>query len=405
MEKRAFSKNYLIKQYKFNLNNNIYTSHLSSNSNNLFYNLRKIINKKKKLKNINKYNLNLSYTPYTKNKNIIVTNNNINFYFYKKINNTTIKRKKKIYKNAYSRYFSADINNQKNNIDSHNKSYIYNRNYNVGINKIKKNNYINKSNKSCNYNTGRFDKNIIGNRNRNINDLTTYNKKTSKNKRCMNDISENNESISSFTSFEEEKDNDNKDRRYSLNCNKITDNNYLNNNKYIQISNKVLKEEAKINSPINNKKNRNIIMSPYTNKKTIKVQLLNNKKEKMKNIEKEILMKDKSNRNKKNDIKKGKKNKYELKDLTPIDLNNILNLSSNIIFQKVKKYFKKFGYLCKIKDNIIKADKGSSNIEIIIYKLKNLEENKGVYLSIKIRNKDLKYEKSLVREMFDYLKK
>ena len=83
MEKRAFSKNYIIKQHKFNLNNNFYTSHLSSNSNNLFYYFRESSNKNRQLKGINKFdlNLNVTYTPYKKNKFIKLTsNNNRNFY-------------------------------------------------------------------------------------------------------------------------------------------------------------------------------------------------------------------------------------------------------------------------------------------------------------------------------------
>ena len=65
---------------------------------------------------------------------------------------------------------------------------------------------------------------------------------------------------------------------------------------------------------------------------------------------------------------------------------------------------KKNGYYCNDKNNIIKGNKGISNIEITLYKLKYLK-NDNVYFSVKIKNLESKDEKNFIREMINNLKK
>ena len=74
----------------------------------------------------------------------------------------------------------------------------------------------------------------------------------------------------------------------------------------------------------------------------------------------------------KNNNKKLSVKLKELNELYPIDLNNIVNLAPNIIIQKMKKYFKNYGYFFTDKGNIIKVNKGGSNIEISLFKLKKM---------------------------------
>ena len=65
----------------------------------------------------------------------------------------------------------------------------------------------------------------------------------------------------------------------------------------------------------------------------------------------------------------------------------------------------KKGYFCsnKINEYIIKAIKGCSNIEINLYKLKYLNNIDNVYLSVKIKNKNLPQEKNLMNKLINYI--
>ena len=177
---------------------------------------------------------------------------------------------------------------------------------------------------------------------------------------------------------------------------------------------KINKEKSssnKIQTNENYKSNRNnkdncLSMSPYNSKKVITVNLLNEKKERKKNIQFELMNKMNINDNELNTKKNNNKNDdtlKELKEFTPIDLNYIVNIPINIIVQKTKKYFKKFGYFCNYKDNIIKANKGNFNIEITLYKLKYLN-NDNIYLSVKMKSKDLKNAKLFIKDLINNLK-
>ena len=425
MSKRAYSKNYVLKPHLFNINttNNVLTSHLSSNSNNLYIysNYRKL--KNKKVNSLKKLN-----TSFTKDKHLKNINDKYkshtkeNSFVFNKISNTTRANDKKLkFKFSMSKEKSYNRRNTTNN-----NSFNFN-----SVEKIQ-NNLKYKSNKKLNYT------------NININDLTSYNNKTKTNKKYMNDISENEESISSYSSLSDENIKKNKKRLNFIVKRQNTGYNYSTPNKFTHLKNKNIFEEKKMNSKKhydnerksenkrniikinkdksslnkiqtneNYKNNRNnkdkvncLIMSPYNSKKVITVNLLNEKKERKKNIQLELMNKININDNelntKKNNIKYNDTIK-ELKEFTPIDLNYIVNIAINIIIQKTKKYFKKFGYFCNYKDNIIKANKGNSNIEITLYKLKYLN-NDNIYLSVKMKNKDLKNAKLFIKDLINNLK-
>ena len=172
---------------------------------------------------------------------------------------------------------------------------------------------------------------------------------------------------------------------------------YNNNENYYNINTGIESTSKKLNNIIyNSPSSRNkkyIAISPYkrSNKK-ISVQLLSDKKERESNLKKE--------NNKLNYALK------ELKDFIPINLNCILiNKSPNKIISKAKKFLMKKGYFCSNKMNefIIKAIKGSSNIEINLYKLKYLNNIDNVYLSVKIKNKNLPQEKNLMNKLINYI--
>ena len=172
---------------------------------------------------------------------------------------------------------------------------------------------------------------------------------------------------------------------------------YNNNENYYNINTGIESTSKKLNNIIyNSPSSRNkkyIAISPYkrSNKK-ISVQLLSDKKERESNLKKE--------NNKLNYALK------ELKDFIPINLNCILiNKSPNKIISKAKKFLMKKGYFCsnKINEYIIKAIKGCSNIEINLYKLKYLNNIDNVYLSVRIKNKNLPQEKNLMNKLINYI--
>ena len=400
LTKRAYSKNYLLKRNKTNMNNNyILTPHLSSNINNIFaYNYPEPKNNNN-LNNFKKLNVkNLTFTPdnniksrcYIESKNKHSNTKN-KFYLYKKIPNTTIREDVTHSKYNINRknYFSADRYSKKLEIKKkYNKSYNYN------------------------YNSVNRFKNIIDKRlERTTNNLTSYNKKII-NKKNINDISENEDSISSFSLNEEDIANNTNKINIIVNKKNIYNKN-ITQNKFVNNKSKKLLEEEKINEENKKgrapKKNSNFItMSPYNNKENINAQILNEKNQKENKIEGgKIINNIKINENNNNkNSKKCINNEIlkELKEFIPIDLFYIINLPVNIIIQRTKKYLKKNGYYCNDKNNIIKGNKGISNIEITLYKLKYLK-NDNVYFSVKIKNLESKDEKNFIREMINNLKK
>ena len=137
--------------------------------------------------------------------------------------------------------------------------------------------------------------------------------------------------------------------------------------------------------------NKTFAISPYKNtNKKISVQLLSDRKEKDDVIKTEY------------------NNNYylkELKEFTPINLNCIIiNISPNKIISKIKKFLMKKGYFCsnKINEYIIKAIKGGSHIDIILYKLKYLKGN-IFYLSIKFKKRNISQEKTFLNKLINYI--
>ena len=98
--------------------------------------------------------------------------------------------------------------------------------------------------------------------------------------------------------------------------------------------------------------------------------------------------------------------KNQLKDIrenVPLDLNCLLNITSNEIKSRVKLYFKKIGFFYSEKDNIIKATRGGTIIEMTLFKLNN--EFNNIYFNIRIKTNDFKKEKEIMRKLIISLNK
>ena len=177
------------------------------------------------------------------------------------------------------------------------------------------------------------------------------------------------------------------------NINSNRKNTNINNNISVNLSSKKVINNTNnriYNSPESNNKNP-IVISPYKNiKKKISVQLLSNRKEKEKN-------------------NKQKFNKYPLKEFkssVPLNLNCIImNISPDKIIFRAKKFLMKKGFFCtnKIDEYNLKAVKGNSNIEMNLYKLKYLENVDNVYISLKIKNRNMIKEKSFLNKLINYI--
>ena len=102
--------------------------------------------------------------------------------------------------------------------------------------------------------------------------------------------------------------------------------------------------------------------------------------------------------------KKNNKEKLnEIKDNMPIDLNNIINMTSNEIKSKAKTYFKKYGFFYNEKDSTIKATRGGTIIEITLYKIDN--EANNIYCNARIKTNDLRKEKDIMKKLLISLNK
>ena len=391
MTKRSYSKNFIIKPRKFNLNNNpILSYHLSTNSNNLYYTSNDF-HKQGIIKGIN-LSLSFSQDKFRTDQN----DRSNNFYLYKKgPQSTRGSGKHFVYSDFKYKY--------------HNKE---------------KNKTLNETDNLKTVEVRQKRANSINNKNYNLNNRISYNRNILSDKEYINDILEDEESGLSYSSISQDKKNYNmkgKSTGKFLNTqsNKIYNSNGINHMK----THKIYYEDKLNNANLDKNKNKtpkNIkskkvtyskdkFQSPYQKKKT-KVQLANNQKEKEKEKEKDKNEEEESTINKANtfNINMDKKNENitlkELKELIPIDINNILFFPINTVISKAKKYFKKFGYFCNQKNNIIKANKGSSNIEITLYKLIYLNQD-IIYFSVKIKSKDLKSEKSFINELIYNLNK
>ena len=90
----------------------------------------------------------------------------------------------------------------------------------------------------------------------------------------------------------------------------------------------------------------------------------------------------------------------EVKYNTPIDLNCILGSNIIEIKTKMKNYFKKIGYFYSEKENVVKANKGSSVFEILLNKFMPMS---NIYLNVKIKSNDLKKDRHIARKLVNYL--
>ena len=99
------------------------------------------------------------------------------------------------------------------------------------------------------------------------------------------------------------------------------------------------------------------------------------------------------NLSKKNIKKDGIK---ELKDNAPIDLNCILNVTVNEVKSKSKIFFKKIGFFYNEKDNLIRATRGGTIIEINLFKVCN---ESTIYLNTRIKTNDFKKEREIIRKL------
>ena len=198
----------------------------------------------------------------------------------------------------------------------------------------------------------------------------------------------------------------------SLNTKK--NNNYvcLQKNKFSRKKEIALKDNDKLNKEIwNYKKNK-------TNTSALDINQndnINAENEKMKNkynnlnntqIQLSVDDYENSKLNKTTVNYKKETNKNGLKDIrdnTPLDLNCLLNLTTNEIKSKAKIYFKKCGFFYSEKDNIIKATRGGTIIEMTLFKLSN--EFNNIYFNIRIKTNDFKKEREIMRKLIISLNK
>jgi hypothetical protein len=391
MSKRSYSKNFIIKPRKFNLNNNpILRYHYSTNSNNLYYtsnDFHKLGNKQNGIKGLN-LNLSFSQDKFRTNQN----DRTNNFYLYKKgPQSTRASGKHFIYSDIKYKY--------------HNKE---------------KNKTLNETDNSKTVEVRPKRANSINNKNFNQPNRISYNRNILSDKEYINDISEDEESGSSYSSISQEKKNfdiKGKSTGKFLNTQK---NKIYNSNEINQLKSRKIYDEDKLNNANFDKnkgktpKNIKSKIVTYskdkfqipTQKKKNKASLISNQKEKEKdkNEEEENLINKANTFNINMDKKNDNVTLKELKELIPIDINNILFFPINTVINKTKKYFKKFGYFCNQKNNIIKANKGSSNIEITLYKIVYLNQD-SIYFSVKIKSKDSKNEKLFINDLIYNLNK
>ena len=145
--------------------------------------------------------------------------------------------------------------------------------------------------------------------------------------------------------------------------------------------------KIEINSTENDKKNK------YNNLNNTQIQLnFDNNESK--------LNKTTINVSKKNSNSNGLK---EFKENIPIDLNSILNLTINEIKSRSKVFFKKNGFFYSEKDNIMKATRGGTIIEMTMLKIG--DETNSIYLNNRIKSNDIKKEREIIRKLINSLNK
>ena len=66
----------------------------------------------------------------------------------------------------------------------------------------------------------------------------------------------------------------------------------------------------------------------------------------------------------------------------------------------MKTYFKKIGFFYSEKENMVKANRGSSVFEILLYKFMSMN---NIYLNVKIKSNELKKDRNIMRKLIIYL--
>jgi hypothetical protein len=387
MTKRSYSKNFIIKPRKFNLNNNpILSYHLSTNSNNLYYTFNDFHKLGIKQGGIKGLNLNLSFSQDKFRTNQNDRTNNFNLY-KKGPQSTKGSGKHFVYSKIKYKHHNKDKNKTLNETDNLKTVEV----------RQKRSSSINNKNFNQNY-------------------RISYNRNILSDKEYINDISEDEESGSSYSSMSQEKKNYNIKGKSTGKFLNTQNKKIYNSNEINPLKTRKIYDEDKLNN-VNFYKNKNKtpknikskkvtyskdkFQSP-THKKRNKASMINNQKEKEKdkdkNEEEESSINKTNTFNNNMDKKNDSVTLKELKELIPIDINNILFFPINTVINKTKKYFKKFGYFCNQKNNIIKANKGSSNIEITLYKLISLNQD-NIYFSLKIKSKDSKNEELFINDL------
>ena len=175
-----------------------------------------------------------------------------------------------------------------------------------------------------------------------------------------------------------------------------------------------IKDNEKLNKEIwnlNNKKNK--VNSSVLDVNLNKLDINNEDNEKNKNIHLNntqiILSSDntdnKLNKTTMNVFKKNinKEGTKFIKDNIPIDLNCLVNLTINEIKSRTKIFFKKFGFFYSEKDNIMKATRGGTIIEMTLFKLS--DESNNIYFNTRIKTSDYKKEREILRKLLNSLNK
>ena len=198
----------------------------------------------------------------------------------------------------------------------------------------------------------------------------------------------------------------------SLNTKK--NNNYvcLQKNKFSRKKEIALKDNDKLNKEIcnykKNKANTSALDINQNDNINAENEKMKNKYNNLNNTQIQLSVDDYENSklNKTTVNYKKETNKNGLKDIRdniPLDLNCLLNLTTNEIKSKAKIYFKKCGFFYSEKDNIIKATRGGTIIEMTLFKLSN--EFNNIYFNIRIKTNDFKKEREIMRKLIISLNK
>ena len=422
MIKKTYSKNYTIKPRKFQLLRYNTDSYQNSMSNNLFYNKNFFTYHNKK-----QFDLSPSKTTY-RNKS-----NKYNLYktSHSKTSQTFYTRPNNYHKKFINVKRSFDENRVFTDENSYKKSYKSPRKKLWRYNSTGKNDsktwgkeeeYDNKSCIKTKYNEGSY----------------------------MNDISENEESSSSYSNNGDNKkiknhklnlvvkrmnkkiykiDNNQKEttpikntviRNQKLPCrnnilgieyyHETTVNNEIPNT--TPLLNAIFTTNKDVNTIVNNEINNNNLddnlneKNSYKfngNEKNIDEDIIHNKpnindnkknnqnNNFFNNSSQNFYKKNNNNVNYNNDLK-------ELSDYIPIDMNYIICMDVNTIIKIIKNFFKKKGYFLNEKSKTIKANKGDNIFEIQFYKLKDLD-SRFVYIVIKTKTRNTKKCKSVITEL------